>query len=58
MIVHHADDGHAEVASDAERDAETETREDGDDVAAWQAEARTVHDGKLLLLHQLRPSVC
>lgn len=57
MAVHHADDGHAQVTSDPKGDAETNTREDGDDVAPGQAEARAVHHGHLLLLHQLRPAL-
>lgn len=57
VIVDHTDDGYAEIAADAEGDAKTETGEDGDNVAAWQPEACAVHDGQLLLLHQLRPSL-
>ncbi len=57
MTVDHADDGHAQVTSDTEGDAEADAREDGDDVASGQAEACAVHDGHLLLLHQLRPAL-
>lgn len=57
MAVHHADDGHAQVAPDAKGDAEADAGEDGDDVAPGQAEARAVHHGHLLLLHQLRPAL-
>lgn len=57
MAVDHADDGHAQVTSDAKGDAETNAGEDGDDVAPGQAEACTVHHGHLLLLHQLRPAL-
>lgn len=57
VAVDHADDGHAQITSDAEGDAEAEAREDGDDVAPGQAEARAVHHGELLLLHQLRPAL-
>ena len=53
VAVYHADNGYAQVASDTKGDAETKTREDGDDVAPGQAKARTVHHGHLLLLHQL-----
>lgn len=53
VVVDHADDGHTQVTADAERDAEPQAWQDGDDVTTWQPETRAVHDGKLLLLHQL-----
>lgn len=53
VVVDHADDGHTQVTADAERDAEAQAWQDGDDVTTWQPETRAVHDGKLLLLHQL-----
>lgn len=57
MLIDHADDGHTQVAADAERDTEAQAREDGNDVAAWQTEACAVHDRELLLLHQLWPAL-
>lgn len=57
VAVDHADDGHAQVTSDTEGDAEADAGEDGDDVAPGQAEARAVHHRLLLLLHQLRPAL-
>lgn len=48
-VVDHAHDGHAQVAADAEGDAEAEAAEDGDDVAAGQPEAAAVAQGGLLL---------
>lgn len=57
VAVDHADDGHAQVAPDAEGDAEADAREDGDDVAPGQAEARAVHHGLLLFRHLLRPAL-
>lgn len=58
MVVHHADDGHTQIAADTKGYTEAKTREDGDDVAAWHAKAGAVHDGQLLLLHQLRTPLC
>lgn len=58
VAVDHADDGHAQVTPNPERDAETDAREDGDDVAPRQAEARAVHHGQLFLRHCLWPSLC
>lgn len=58
VVVDHADDGHTQVTADAERDAEAQAWQDGDDVTARQPETRAVHDGKLLLLHQLRTTFC
>lgn len=58
VAVDHADDGHAQVAPNPERDAEADAREDGDDVAPRQAEAGAVHHGQLFLLHRLWPSLC
>lgn len=57
MAVHHTDDGHAQVTSDTKGDAEANAREDGDDVASGQAEARAVHHGLLLLRHHLRAAL-
>lgn len=57
VVVDHADNGHAEVAANAEGDAKTKTREDSDDVATRQPKACAVHDGQLFLLHHLRPSL-
>lgn len=57
VAVDHADDGHAQVASNAKGDAEADAGEDGDDVASGQTEARAVHHGHLLLLQQLRPAL-
>lgn len=53
-VVDHGDDGHAQVAADAEGDAEAQAAHDGDDVAARQAEARTVAQRRLLLRHLQR----
>lgn len=58
MAVDHADDSHAQVTPDTEGDAETNAREDCDDVAPGQTEARAVHHRHLLLLHQLWPALC
>lgn len=58
VAVDHADDGHAQVTPDPKRDAEADAREDGDDVAPGQAEARAVHHGQLFLLHHLWSSLC
>lgn len=58
VAVDHADDGHAQVTPDTEGDAEADAGQDGDDVASRQAETRAVYDGQVLLLHQLRPSLC
>lgn len=58
VVVDHADDGHTQVTADAEWDAEAQAWQDGDDVTTWQPETRAVHDGKLLLLHQLRAALC
>lgn len=35
VVIDHADDGHAEITADAEGDAKSETRQNGNDVAAW-----------------------
>lgn len=58
VVVNHADNGHAQVAPDAKRDAESQAGQDGDDVPSGQAETGTVHHGKLLLRHQLRTPLC
>lgn len=57
VIVDHAHNGHAQIAPDAERDAEAQAGQDGDDVAARQAEAGAIHNGQFLLLHQLGTSL-
>lgn len=41
-VVHHAHDGHTQIAPNPERDAKAEAAHDGDDVAAREAEARAV----------------
>lgn len=48
-VVDHAHYGHAQVAADAEGDAEAQAAQDGDDVAARQAEAPAVAQRRLLL---------
>lgn len=58
VVVNHADNGHTQVAPDTKRDAEPQTRQDGDDVPSGHAEAGTVHHRKLLLLHQLWTPLC
>lgn len=58
VAVDHADDGHAQVTPDPKRDAEADAGEDGDDVAAGQAEACAVHHGQLFLLHHLWSTLC
>lgn len=58
MVIDHADNGHTQIAPDAERDAEPQARQDGDDVPPWQAKASAIHDRQLLLLNQFRPSLC
>lgn len=50
-VVDHVHDGHAQVAADAEGDAEAQAAHDGDDVATRQAEARAVAQRRLLLRH-------
>lgn len=58
VVINHADNGHTQVAPDAERDAESQAGQDGDDVPSGHAETGTVHHRKLLLLHQLRTPLC
>lgn len=58
MVVDHAHNSHTQIAPDAERDAEPQARQDGDDVPPWQAEASAIHDWQLLLLDQFRASLC
>lgn len=50
-VVDHVNDGHAQVAADAEGDAEAQAAHDGNDVATWQTEARAVAQGCLFLRH-------
>ena len=50
-VVDHVHDGHAQVAADAEGDAEAQAAHDGDDVATRQAKARAVAQRRLLLRH-------
>lgn len=50
-VVDHVHNGHAQVASDAEGDAEAQAAHDGDDVATRQAKARAVAQRRLLLRH-------
>lgn len=57
VVIDHADDGHAEIAAYAEGDAKSNTRENGDDVAARHPKAGAVHNGQFLLLHHLWPSL-
>lgn len=58
MVIDHADNGHAQIAPDAERDAEPQARQDGNDVSPWQAKASAIHNRQLLLLNQFRASLC
>lgn len=58
VAVDHADDSYSQVTPNTEGDAEADAREDGNDVASWQAKTRTVHNWQVLLLHQLGPSLC
>lgn len=58
VIIDHADDGHAKVTADAEGNAESQSRQDCDDITARHPKTRAVHDGKFLLLHQLRTTLC
>lgn len=53
LVIHHADNGHTQVAPNAKRDAKSQAGQDCDDVAPRQAKAGAVHHWKLLLLHQL-----
>lgn len=48
-VVDHAHYGHAQVAADAEGDAEADAAQHGDDVAARQTEAVALAQGRLLL---------
>lgn len=57
VVVDHAHNGYAQIAPDAERDAKSQAGQDGDDVPARQAEASAIHNGQLLLLHQLGTSL-
>lgn len=50
-VVDHVHDGHAQVAADAEADAEAQAAHDGDDIATWQTEAPAVAQRRLLLRH-------
>ena len=50
-VVDHVHDGHAQVAADAEGDAEAQAAHDGDDVATGQPEAPAVAQRRLLLRH-------
>lgn len=50
-VVDHVHDGHAQVAADAEGDAEAQAAHDGDDVAARQAEAGAIAQWSLFLGH-------
>ena len=58
MVIDHAHNGHTQVTPDTKRDAEPQTRQDGDDVASGQAKAGTVHHWQFLFLHQLRTALC
>lgn len=57
VIVDHADNGHPQVAPDAKADAKAQATEDGDDVAAWEPKAGTVHKGLVFLRHLDRPAL-
>lgn len=50
-VVDHVHNGHAQVAADAEGDAEAQAAHDGDNVAARQAEACAVAQRRLPLGH-------
>lgn len=56
-VVDHAHYGHAQVASDAEGDAEAQAAHDGDNVAAGQAEALAVAQRGFLLSGLPWPSI-
>ena len=43
-VVDHGDDGHSQVAADAEADAEAQAAHDGDNVAARETKAGAIHD--------------
>lgn len=58
MVIDHAYNGDTQVAPDAEGYAESQARQDGDDVPPGQAKAGTVHHRQLLLLHQLGTALC
>lgn len=45
-VVHHADDGHAQVTPDAEGDAEADAAQHGDHVSAREPEAGAVAQGR------------
>lgn len=57
VVIDHANNGNTQVTPDAKRDAESQARQDGDDVPSRQAKAGTVHHRHLLLLHQLRTAL-
>lgn len=56
-VVDHAHYGHAQVAAYAERDAEADPAQHGDDVAARQTEAVALAQGRLLLSGLAGPPV-
>lgn len=56
-VVDHAHDGHAQVAADAEGDAEADAAQHGDDVASRQTEAVALAQGRLLLCGLAGPPV-
>lgn len=49
-VIDHADDGHTQVTSDTEGDAEAEPTQHSDDVSARKPEACAVTQGRLPLL--------
>lgn len=57
VVIDHAYDGHTQVAADAKGNAESQARQDGNDVTPWQAEAGTINHWQFLLLHQLGTAV-
>lgn len=57
VVIDHAYNGHTQIAPDAKRDAESQARQDGDDVPSRQAKAGAVHHRQLLLLHQFRTTL-
>ncbi|TNN83458.1 hypothetical protein EYF80_006439 [Liparis tanakae] len=59
VVIHHAHDGHPQVAPDAEGDAEPQARQDGDDVAPRKAKAAVaVHTHGSQPVSQKKPEMC
>lgn len=56
-VVDHVHDGHAQVAADAEGDAEAQAAHDGDNVAARETKAGAIHDRRVPGLRRHRAPI-